>query len=413
MYLVKQKLQAPQKKVQSEQIETSPKMEANDKTGAGPDYEDVRIHYSSRADKADKGESAAFHPELVAGADEQNAVVQRSPISVDMIMSLAKQGMSFAVIAAMIGIPVLTVYKLISWCMTREGNQSDDHQAGGETFDAGANIEQLVKNDTDEDTEGKKPVDGKELPQEKHQQEEKADEASPEKPQQEAGIEEVLTEDSQEENQIQLQQELLRQRFERLDTRIKDTFTVDEMKAPNPAPAIKLWRGLKHKCDNASLTEDDLNKLEGAIPRKRRTGRTPVQEMQPESSQALAEENPKDAEAVRWLGEPDAEHSYDSTPCKKGSMLIQFLTEKEIISPGEHVCIGHQSGRTKDAKRFVAVIRGRQYLIFMAQHPGENFKEYVVRECYITPDKGYGIDLAGKRIFLSKDGIILEDRRKI
>lgn len=204
------------------------------------------------------------------------------------------------------------------------------------------------------------------------------------------------------------EQEMLNQRFLVLEREIMEIFSEEERKSKIPHPAIRLWRELKHK----RKTEGDLNKLEEAIPRIKKRGRGTVKEISPEPSSAAEVPDPKDEAVKKLLGTPDTEHSYATTCCQAGSMLIDWLVSKGIIKKGESISIGHQTGHCKGDKRFVVVIRGQYYHIFGAQHPGENNKEYEVHDCRLSSLE-YPINLEGKRIKIGKKGFELSDGRQI
>lgn len=207
------------------------------------------------------------------------------------------------------------------------------------------------------------------------------------------------------------QQEILNQRFLELERRIMEIYFEEDRKAESLAHAIKLWKKLRHK----PVTEDDLAQLQdaiNAISRNNKKERRTVQEMSSGPSNATAYPNPKDEAARQLLGEPDETHRYAITPCKPGSMLIESLVKKGIIEKSEKVSIGHQRGHSDEPKRFVVVIRGKSYLIFTAQHPGDNNQEYKVIESLLS-DLGYGIKLEGKIIKFRNKELVLNDGRRI
>lgn len=208
------------------------------------------------------------------------------------------------------------------------------------------------------------------------------------------------------------QKAMLEARFDGLEAQIQKIYSQEEMKSKNPPLAIRLWRKLRHKRNN--LSEAELAELEAALPGKK-AFRKEVTEMplEPQPIEEEEEEDPRDAIAERWLGPLD-QHTYrGQTSCQRGSMLAAYLIGKGIIASESEVSIGHQQGSSAEDKRFVAIIRGKKYLIFTAQHPGEDYKEYRVSGCWITQSMGYGIDLTGKKIRIGNRGFELNNGKTL
>lgn len=387
MYMAKPKPQAAHKKEQPEQsIPVGNKKKSA--AGSGLSYEDVQIRYNIQGPlqmqemTGNQGDHDTGQ-EQAERAGEHGDVIQRSPIPMDTIMALFREGMKISAIAATVGLSSYLVYKLIRRCLFHEENQDGDVQAAEE--------------------EAALP----ETPQAPEEKDigEAVREISQEEPRQEKRPQELFREEVQPQG---VTQEQLYQQFMELASRLRRIYSPEEFSAKNPPDAIKIWRRLRHKGRN--LTADEVAELEIATPSEKNKIRGPVPEEQPEPQQIEeTEEDPREARARDCLGPLDTEHSYSYTPCGNGSMLVQYLRGKQIIDESEKISIGHQAGWSRQPKRFVVIIRGQQYLIFQAQHPGEDYKEYKVMECHIKNGREYGLDLEGKRIHIGGRGFELKD----
>lgn len=424
MYLTKQRVQAARRKAGSEQLvisseladysragaEEAPQMEV--KHGAGPElnYKDMRIQYRPSEDRVGVEEGSVGRLEPADGMNSQNAVVQRSPIPIDMIMSLVRWGVPIAAILGILGVSGSYVWKCLRQSRAGEKGQQDAGQQAEEKALPEA-LRQEVRKEQEQqgerpeeappkDLQGEKAVEEEEAPPKELQGEKAAEE-------EEAPPKELRGEAKAEEEETPDQRSLLSQRFGELNTIFPQIIPQEVLMSKNPPDEIRLWRRLRYK--PADATEDDLERLEGFIEREIKKGKKRVQKQPSEPMPAAAVEDPRDAEARTLLGEPDVGHSYETTPCKEGSMLKAFLVNRGIVEKNEKVLIGHQSGRSKEPKRFVVIIRGWQYLIFCAQHPGEDFKEYEISECVITQAMGYEMDLEGRLIYFGKKGFELND----
>lgn len=145
MYMTGQKPLTAQRKQQSKRERTPVGTEERHSAAAGLSYEDVRIHYNSQiplqrraADHkqkvplengrrtetgADRMANYSSEPDLTGKMDEQSGVVQRSPVSLDTIMTLFQSGMKISAVAAAVGLPLYFVYKLIRRCMLQKEGQ--------------------------------------------------------------------------------------------------------------------------------------------------------------------------------------------------------------------------------------------------------------------------------------------------
>ncbi len=305
-------------------------------------------------------------------------VVQRSSI-LEEVMKLWESGKSLKTIAVIMGFSsVLAVYRLIKNCLTNGDGAEPVEEA-----------EPVEKEDAPEEEE----LEKEKTSQEESRVMEEIPQNDGEFGEDKASAQPIFQQEEDVNFDIQTPQETLAEWLKQLareaEYRLDSAYKKSEIR--------KRITYLGNLLVKKKLTQEMLQDLEDDIkfiPKKKRKHSS--QSQTPSAASELSQEEREEQErrelldqkTKNLLGEPDQEHRYQYTASPQGSYLRSVLAdEMGIIERQENIRIGHQSHHSQEAKRFVVEIRGKDYLLFLANHVRNDNTHYQIETVVVKEMK--------------------------